>query len=212
MESGTLVGPGNSAVRGLVFSPNGETLAGVAEETGEIIAWDLASGVQQWVLASETAVSKIAFSADGTLLAGHGNNNQIQLWNMASGQAHLTLTNASGAAVTDFAFSPVEMTLASVDTDANITLWLWDADTGAVNPTTLIGHDDIIKPIKPLVFSADGIHLASGGKDAAIKLWDVPTGQEEVTIPDAHLGLVITGLTFSPDGSPSPAWVRGIMR
>jgi WD40 repeat protein len=47
-------------------------------------------------------------------------------------------------------------------------------------------------------FSPDGTRIATGGTDAAVKVWDAATGQEAIT-PSGQSGAV-TGVAFSPDG------------
>jgi WD40 repeat protein len=51
--------------------------------------------------------------------------------------------------------------------------------------------------VTSLAFSPDGSRLASGSLDGTVKLWDVATGQEVLTLT-GHNGPV-TGVAFAPD-------------
>jgi len=57
------------------------------------------------------------------------------------------------------------------------------------------GHTNAAEKV---VFSPDGMRIASGGLDRTIRLWDGRTGQA-LTSRDGHRG-AITSLAFSPDG------------
>ena len=48
------------------------------------------------------------------------------------------------------------------------------------------------------MFSPDGRRIASASEDQTLKLWDVATGQETVTLK-GHTG-EIRSVAFSPDG------------
>jgi len=61
---------------------------------------------------------------------------------------------------------------------------------------TLSGHTDIVNGIG---FSPNGILLASWSNDSQIKLWDVRSGQERLSLAGADR-VGVTGAIFSPDG------------
>jgi WD40 repeat protein len=64
----------------------------------------------------------------------------------------------------------------------------------------LTGHSD---PVKSVVFSPDSQTLASGSEDGSVKIWDVNSGKELLTLSEKNYqGVVkkITSVAFSPNG------------
>src|SRR5262249_16639012 len=59
---------------------------------------------------------------------------------------------------------------------------------------TLTGHEHAVVSV---AFSPDGKVLASASWDKTVKLWDVDTGKERVTITHPNWA---SGVAFSPDG------------
>jgi hypothetical protein len=136
------------------------------------------------------AVWSVAVSADGRLLASGGDDNQVRLWDVETGQLLYTLVGHT-AKVWTVAFSRTRPLLASGSEDGQIKLW--DVETG--NPRiTLPAHTG---SVWTLAFSPDG-RLVSGGEDNAIKVWKADNG-EAVNTLIGHQEAV-RAIAISPDG------------
>jgi WD40 repeat protein len=145
------------------------------------------------------AASSAAYSPDGKLLAIGGADNEIWLFDAATGKevrhwtAHQArtynpprdpksafdaLVNSTGKGnVTCLAFAPDGKMLASGGWDD--TVRLWDPTTGK-EVRKIDAHKAMVAAV---VFSADGKTLASrGGLDGMVRLWDPTTGKERHTI------------------------------
>ena len=134
----------------------------------------------------------MAYSPDGRLLASGSKDQQVKLWNMATGQFEKTLAGHT-APVFSQAFSPDGRMLASAGADAVIRLW--DLASGQQR-ATLTGHPSWIWSV---AFSPDGRRLASGGgNDNTMRLWDVATGKC-LAVCQGHQSRV-RGVAFLPDG------------
>jgi len=76
--------------------------------------------------------------------------------------------------------------------------WEWDRvnhvlDHSVMSFTAHQGH------VSSLSLSPDGKYLVTGGSDRAIKVWEIATGKELITLSGAHKGY-INRVEFSPDG------------
>ena len=150
------------------WNPSGQRRPGCLGQT-----WDVASGQQRAALLhlSGAAVTGLAFSPDGAVLASVGEDAQITLWDTNSGAVQRTLVG-HGDVIRGIAFSPDGAMLASGGLDAHVKLW--DVASGRER-LTLLGPFG--SPVTGVVFDSGGDTLASVGEDARILLWDASTGQ-----------------------------------
>lgn len=136
-------------------------------------------------LGHRAAVNAIALSPDGRLLASGSGENNVKLWDAASGREFRTLTGHSGE-VRAVAFTPDARTVASASDDT--TVKLWEVATGR-ELRTLHGSS----AARVIAVAPDGKTLASVGSASTVTLWDIAAGREVRTLPGS-------AIAFSPDG------------
>ncbi len=168
-------------------------------EKGVVVVWDTLSGkpLHQF---PERATA-LAFSPDGTRLATGNADGQIAIWTLPKGERLATLA-AGHTRIQCLAFSrdrwrrgarePAESDWLLAAGDVGGTVVIWDLHTTL--PRTYChgsNHD-----VKVVVFSPDGVTLASSGRSEA-KLWDLATGR--LLLNCRHQNTT-TALAFSPDG------------
>jgi WD40 repeat protein len=193
----TLADPGGIWVEGVVFSPDGDTLA-TADQNGGTYLWDVSTGHRITTFADPSirVVYGVAFSPDGTVLATADINGSAYLWDVSTGRRITTFTDPGGSGVTHVAFSPDGTVLATAD--INGSAYLWDVSTGR-RITTFA--DPGSSGVYSVAFSPDGSMLATADYSGSAYLWDVSTGRRITTFTDPHPGLNgINNMAFSPNG------------
>ncbi len=143
----------------VAFTRDGAKLA--ANDGGHVQFWDVVTGRKlERLEAHKTALTCLAFSADGAMLATAAKDRQVRLWNMASLVKKGDLIGHTDD-VAALAFSPDNKTLASAGRDGSVRLWhTWSAQAMA----TLERHSGVVHA---LAFSPDGQTLVSGGESSS---------------------------------------------
>lgn len=185
--AGVLTGH-TAPIHGVDFGPDGRFL--VSGGYDGIRIWNVAGQRDVAGLASNVAVTSVAFSPDGRILAAGNESHTVQLWNTSTDGLTATLKGHS-AQVGSLAFSPDGRTLASGGGDGTIRLW---------NPATrrhiatLKGHSAVVDSV---AFSPDGKTLATSGSDTAW-LWNPATRRHVAALGYYRAG--VRAVAFSPDG------------
>jgi WD40 repeat protein/serine/threonine protein kinase len=199
-------------ISAVAFRPDGQQLASAStgskdgKKPGEVYLWDAGTGQQVGQLQGlKTSVLSLAWRPDGQRLATLSADGSARVWEPATGREVLVPRpdEFKGAylSVGCVAYSHDGKRLAgaasnALDVNQRREVVIWDPDTGAVL-TRLAGHS---APVSGLAFSPDGRRLASASWDinrgsvGEVKLWDVATGTEILTLP-GHVSVA-----FSPDG------------
>ncbi len=147
------------------------------------------------------AVTAVAVSPDGALLATASEDATVRLWDPATGQPHGAPLTGHDGAVWSVAFSPDGTLLASAGSDR--TVRLWETATGQPRGEPLEGHSGAVRSV---AFSPDGAllvtagDLATAGDDGTVRLWETATGRPHGALLTGHTGGV-TAMAVTPGGA-----------
>jgi serine/threonine protein kinase/WD40 repeat protein len=186
-----LLETGDRRLNEVALSPDGHQLI-TGGFNGPLRWWDLQANTNS-LLAQET--HRVLFSPDGSLLALQTNPERIELWGVSDRSLRAVLRSDSpmGPAI---AFSPDGRLFAAASNplEPEQSIRVWETVRGSL-VGTCIGHK---QGIVCLAFSADNKTLGSASHDNTLKLWNVISQQELLSL--AGPGLGTGGLVFSPDG------------
>lgn len=137
------------------------------------------------------AVTSVAYSPDGSLIASGSADNSVKIFDASTGSLLRSLTGHTWD-VSCVAFSPDGLTLASTSYDDKIKLWKVSDGTLI---RTISGHTNNVMSV---CFSPDSQVIASGSWDNTIKIWRLSDGTVMRTLT-GHTNSVYS-VAYSPDG------------
>jgi WD40 repeat protein len=158
-----------------------------------VLALSMAASADEASLAGPQGgwIGGVAFSHDGSLLAGGSSDGTASIWKMSSGKCTATFRGHADYVVS-VAMSPDARLLATGSYDH--TARLWDVATERVRHE-LKGHAGVVMSV---AFSPDGATLATAGIDRNVMLWEVATGRRIATL-EGHRSWV-NAVAFTGDG------------
>ena len=176
----------------LTFSPDGKTVAFGTWTT--IWLWNLETGVKLDIPFNVNGlapgVQHLVFSPDGKKLVSGTSGDEVQMWDVETGDALASFTehNPKREVITALAFSS-DGALLAVGSNKRIRV---------MGSNKQIRLKEVPNGVETLVFAPDSTVLVSGLRNGEIELWNLATGNKLTTL-DGHSEPVET-LVFSPDG------------
>lgn len=137
------------------------------------------------------AITTIAFSPDGQLMAAGTNDGAVRCWRTSDWQP-VTVCTGHSRPVRSVTFSPDGRLLASAGSDGQTCLW--EAATGRLCRRLEAGRGQAMS----VAFTPDGAVLVCAYWDQAIIFWELATGQPQHRL-DEPIGIT-ESIAISPDG------------
>jgi WD40 repeat protein len=202
----------------VAWAPDGQTLATVSRQSGELKLWDVAARKERATLGSDLGESGgLAFAPDGkTLLTGHykrdgkgGMTGGISLWDVATGHRKALIQHTPPRGVVRLALAPDGKRIAALEYWREAEkrpykqgVTLWDVESGKARVTLPE------ETVTDLAFSPDCKVLARAGyliKDnqviaSEIRSYDLAHQRDLPALPNTASKSPAYGLVFSPDG------------
>lgn len=153
------------AIQAVAFSPDGQTIAAIAEGSAEVKVWSIPSGQLQFTLmATALPLTHLSLSS-GWIAASAGQ--QVFVWQLDSGR--LATQFSESGTVQDLQFSPDSQSLLTVSHLA-VTL----RSTQRWQQARALSTSS---PLVAATFNSTGSLLGTTSQDGAVQLWDTKTAK-----------------------------------
>lgn len=175
-----------NSVRAFTFAGDSSVLIGASPEEATFL-WEIPSGKLLLTIAGGSKVLHFAKSDNQVASVVQG---EIHFYDAATGRS---VGQVKGPTY-PLTFSPDGSKLAAIPHFGQLAIRLFDGKSGQ----RLQDLEDCTCHPEAIAFSPDARVLAAGGKDQAIKVWDIPTRTLLYSL-EGSAG-TIQAITFSPDG------------
>jgi len=184
-------GTGTTMLQVLEFSPDGRHLA-AADRDRKVCLWEVASGSAVRLPDDLLMTGGLAFTPDGRRLVSVNTKGVVKVWEVATRQSVATFRSDIRAIGDRAAFSRDRRLLAFGCEDGTVKVLRTEP---LEEVRTLEAH---VGEVTGVAFGAGDERLASAGDDLTVKIWDLRTGQQSLSLDIVERRA--NGLAFSPDG------------
>ncbi|XP_059476045.1 WD repeat, SAM and U-box domain-containing protein 1-like isoform X2 [Neocloeon triangulifer] len=203
------VQPSGNAVRVCRFTPDSTQLV-TGGDDGTVCFWNLAHrSLVRTIKAHEETVQALSVSPDSSFVASGCSQGILHIHDIDDGTLLATQDGAHDMGITAADFSPVPsntrpgvkkvLLLATCGHDHLIRLWnvlVYKSRVLLETAKTLLGHSSTVLCVR---FDPSGTHLASGGLDKTLRVWEVGS-TKCIRVLEGH-DRYVTSCSFSRDGS-----------
>lgn len=185
-------------------SPDGRWIA-AGSSFSTVWVWDQKTGKETRLYRRPPSESMytLAFSADSRLLAAHCPDDRVRIWDLSTDDPVQNVREFKSEVgwVTALAFSPDGRWMLMGMQGGRVSAWKmkdgWPTDEQWLGDR----HGDDVNDIE---FSNDGLTMVTGGDDNDVRIWTVPTTDQDVTgFTSRVLGghsRAVTGVAVNPTG------------
>jgi len=194
--------PQSEGVEAVAFHPEDDALIATGCMDGTIRLWTIdptgrTPPTSTLIGRHDAPIEALAFRPPlGRDLAVGTRDGSVHVWRVETGERLLTIPDL-GERVHDVAFSVDGRLLAAANSLGQFqggSATVWDMEAGRVRFTLPLSNTAF-----GVAFHPDGTRLAMASDDKTVKLWNLATGQNVLTLRGHTAGVL--GVAFSPDGN-----------
>ena len=183
-----------SVVRSVAWSPDGQEFA-TASDDGQLMVWDTTSGINLFTFhADSVSVDIVNWSNQGGKIISGGSTGTARVWNILE-----YLSVVANEAAVDWSPDGKLFAVGSGTTNSSLTIW---KPSIAEKPLRISPHTDLITSVS---WSPRNDKLATSSWDGTVKVWDVESGINMLTIEghdrtQSEYSNRVNSVEWSPDG------------
>ena len=184
------------AINAVALSPDTRLIATTSAEK-LVRLWDVQTGgmVGEPLHGHTDEVWEVSFSRDSRLLASASDDRTVRIWDLSGQQPSTIDLLHCEHQMRNVSISPDSKLIAGGDMAGDVQLWHMDNGQRACDPYQQNEYQSFKCPI---AFSPVGTHIASGGSDAIVRVWDIAADRHTLSL-EGHTR-PMSSIVYSPTG------------
>ena len=185
----------HGSVESAEFSRDGRYIVSGTKFDNQVVMWRTSDGFELWRAETEEEIERVAWSADGTMVASCSEDYLVRIFDAKTGEVLNTIKHTQG--IDGLAWSGDGQWLATGEekTEKGVgKLRLFKMPEAEL--VYEVNHGETVNEMD---FSSDDRYIVSTGDNAEIKIWDIENGMQLVKTFKADKGRGGVTVRFSPD-------------